>query len=275
MSKPVPILTFAPKISPEAPAWLQQHLTLIYQKLNNHTQAMSLLSAKTSGPTTNNTTVQESVTTGGGGSPTTPASVGAVDDQSGVTTYATTQGDYGSVVVLSDGSPIAVNLSTQAPPWFCWIVNIGNGAVTLTPAKGNINGASSFVLAYNSSAVVAFDGSGWFAGSSPIVPANAPTVAHQWLESYNSSTGIFTLSQPSFGDVSGIATVLQGGTGTSSPGLVAGTNISVTGAWPNQNIAASTTGLSVTIATAKLTSGGANGSATYVNGLLTAQTPAT
>ena len=96
MSKPVPILTFAPKISPEAPAWLQQHLTLIYQKLNNHTQAMSLLAGKTSGPTTNNTTVQESVVTGGGGSPTTPASVGAVDDQSGVTTYATTQGDYGA-----------------------------------------------------------------------------------------------------------------------------------------------------------------------------------
>ena len=275
MSKPVPILTFAPKISPEAPAWLQQHLTLIYQKLNNHTQAMSLLAGKTSGPTTNNTTVQESVVTGGGGSPTTPASVGAVDNQSGVTTYATTQGDYGSVVVLSDGSPIAVSLSTQAPPWFCWIVNIGNGTATLTPAMGNINGAASFPLGHNSSAVVAFDGVSWWAGSSPIVPANTPAVSHQWLASYNSSTGIFTLSQPSFSDVSGIATVLQGGTGTSTPGLVAGANISVTGAWPNQSIAASTTGYSGTITTAKITTGGANGSMVFVNGIITSSTPAT
>jgi hypothetical protein len=36
-----------------------------------------------------------------------------------------------------------------------------------------------------------------------------------------------------------------------------------------------TTGLSVTITTAKLTGGGANGSMTFVNGLLTAQTAAT
>lgn len=35
------------------------------------------------------------------------------------------------------------------------------------------------------------------------------------------------------------------------------------------------TGLSATITTAKLTSGGANGSMTFVGGLLTAQTPAT
>jgi hypothetical protein len=34
-------------------------------------------------------------------------------------------------------------------------------------------------------------------------------------------------------------------------------------------------GLSVTVTTAKLTGGGANGSMTFVNGILTAQTPAT
>ena len=40
----------------------------------------------------------------------------------------------------------------------------------------------------------------------------------------------------------------------------------------NGNLAA---GFSGTIATAKLTSGGANGSMTFVNGILTAETPAT
>jgi mevalonate kinase len=36
-----------------------------------------------------------------------------------------------------------------------------------------------------------------------------------------------------------------------------------------------TTGISATIVTAKLTGGGTNGSMTFVNGVLTAQTPAT
>ena len=247
MSKPVPILTFAPKISTEAPAWLQQHLTLIYQKLNNHTQAMSLLAGKTSGPTTTNTTVQESVVTGGGGSPTTPASVGAVDNQSGVTTYATQQGDYGAVVVLSDASPIAVTLTTQAQPWFCWIVNLGAGEATLTPSMGTINNGASFPLLQNSSAVVAFDGLNWWSGSSPIVPANTPSTTHQWLASYNSSTGAFSLSQPAFGDISGTLATSQ----------------------------LPSTGLSVTITTAKLTTGGANGSMQFQNGILVVSTPAT
>lgn len=40
-------------------------------------------------------------------------------------------------------------------------------------------------------------------------------------------------------------------------------------------VAADLPGISATITTAKLTGGGANGSMTFVNGLLTAQTPAT
>ena len=40
-------------------------------------------------------------------------------------------------------------------------------------------------------------------------------------------------------DVSGILPVANGGTGTASPGIVAGTNVTVTGTWPNQTINAS------------------------------------
>lgn len=51
----------------------------------------------------------------------------------------------------------------------------------------------------------------------------------------------------------------------------------LTDATPTRNIIAvsATAGLSVTITTAKLTAGGANGSMTFVNGVLTAQTAAT
>jgi hypothetical protein len=94
---------------------------------------------------------------------------------------------------------------------------------------------------------VAFDGLNWWSGSSPIVPVNTPSTTHQWLASYNSSTGAFTLSQPSFSDLSG--------------------NIA-TGQLP-------TSGLSTTITTAKLTTGGAEGSMQFQNGILILSTPAT
>jgi hypothetical protein len=99
-------------------------------------------------------------------------------------------------------------------------------------------------------------------------------VSHQWVNSINTS-GIPQLSQPAFTDVSGTATVAQGGTGTASPALVAGTNVTITGSWPNQTINSSTTGLSVTITTAKLTTLGTNGSMTFTAGLLTSQVAAT
>jgi|GEM_PF-3390215 len=58
-------------------------------------------------------------------------------------------------------------------------------------------------------------------------------------------------------DVSGIAAIINGGTGTATPALVAGSNIVITGSWPNNTITANvgvtsvafsggTTGLSVT-----------------------------
>ena len=40
-------------------------------------------------------------------------------------------------------------------------------------------------------------------------------------------------------NVTGVVAVANGGTGTSTPGLVAGTNISISGSWPNQTIASS------------------------------------
>lgn len=52
------------------------------------------------------------------------------------------------------------------------------------------------------------------------------------------STGAnVTVSQLAFTDISGIVGVSAGGTGTASPGIVAGANIGVTGSWPNQAIA--------------------------------------
>jgi hypothetical protein len=155
-----------------------------------------------------------------------------------------------------------VTLTTQTTPWFCWIANIGAGTATLTPQTGTINGVASLPVLSNFTTVVAFDGVNWWAGTSPIVPANTPGVAHEWIASYSSTTGVFTLTQPAFTDISGTATAGQ------VPALSALTGRITTSQLPSA-------GLTATIVTAQLTTLGTQGSQTFTNGILTAQVPAT
>lgn len=80
----------------------------------------------------------------------------------------------------------------------------------------------------------------------------------------------------------GIAVTNGAGSATIATNLAAGSNISITGT-TTQTIAVTglgtmafqNTGISATITTAKLTAGGADGSMTFTNGILTAQTQAT
>jgi hypothetical protein len=110
----------------------------------------------------------------------------------------------------------------------------------------------------------------------PAFPVTKTAVTSEWLNSYDSTTGAFTQTQPSFTDISGVAAaaqlpsatgsakggielntdlggtaaapnvvathlssplpIAQGGTGTASPALIPGTNITISGSWPNQTI---------------------------------------
>ena len=76
--------------------------------------------------------------------------------------------------------------------------------------------------------------------------------------------------------VSGTLPIANGGTGTTST-TFASLTTNVSGILPiaNGGTGTSTAGVSTTIVTAKLTALGADGSMTFTNGLLTAQTPAT
>ena len=61
--------------------------------------------------------------------------------------------------------------------------------------------------------------------------------------SYVGQSSITTLGTVTTGVWNGsLVPIAYGGTGTASPGIVAGTNITVTGSWPNQTINASTSG---------------------------------
>jgi hypothetical protein len=174
--------------------------------------------------------------------------LGGVNNQTGNTTYTTQGSDGGIVLIFNDASPVAVTLNVGVPvPWFVFTTNLGAGLVTFTPQSGTINGGATFTLPFNYTSIIAFDGTNWWATALPIVPSTFTAITHEFLTSYNAATGLFTAAQPAFTDITGQITTVQ--------------------------LPAS--GLSVTITTAKLTTGGANGSMTFTDGILTAQTPAT
>lgn len=230
----------------------------------------------------------------------TTISGGVVNNQTGNITYTTAQGDNGALIILADTSPVAVTLNNAVTlPWYCFITNQAAGLVTLTPQQNLIDGNATQTLQQGYFLTLFFDGTNFWSGTIPIVPVNTPGIAHEWIDSYDATTGVFTLSQPAFTDISGVAATTQIGTGTPSAGNYVDGG---TGAWtalPPPPTVPSTiapvageyltgynsgtgvfsqstpAGISVTITTAALTIGGIQGSQTFTNGILTAQTPAT
>jgi hypothetical protein len=96
----------------------------------------------------------------------------------------------------------------------------------------------------SSSGVDSFSG-----GSTGLTPATA-------------TTGVVTLG--------GTLAVASGGTGTATPALVAGTNVTITGTWPNQTINSSNTGGTVTsVAALTLGTTGTDVSSTVANSTTT------
>lgn len=225
---------------------IQSHdnsITDLNQAIASQASQISALKSPTSsasgGASTTTQVSTENVTTN-------IVSGGIVNNQSGNVVYTTAQMDNGALIIFSDASPIAVTLNNSVTlPFYCFVVNQGPGLVTLTPQQNSINGNASQTLQQGYFLTLFFDGTQWWSGNIPIVPVNTPGVTHQWIVSYNSTTGVFTLSQPAFTDISGIAAIAQGGTGTSTPSLVSGSGISITGSWPNQTVATLATLLSI------------------------------
>ena len=124
--------------------------------------------------------------------------------------------DASAFIILSDASPVAVNL-TAAPvitsPFACTILNFGAGTATLTPASGNITysgnlAAASLVLPQYFAASIAFDGVNFWAVLIPIGPQNTPAVTHEFLTAYNFLTGAFSQAAAAIADVTGLSAAL-------------------------------------------------------------------
>jgi len=73
-------------------------------------------------------------------------------------------------------------------------------------------------------------------GTGAAVFANSPTLTTPNLGTPSAATLTNATGLPLTTGVTGLLPVANGGTGTATPGIVAGTNVTVTGTWPNQTV---------------------------------------
>jgi len=107
------------------------------------------------------------------------------------------------------------------------------GAITST---GNATSLGSFSSANLLGALTDETGTG------SAVFATSPTLVTPILGTPTSATLTNATGLPLTTGVTGTLPVANGGTGTSTPSIVAGTNVTVTGTWPNQTIASTASG---------------------------------
>jgi hypothetical protein len=185
-------------------------------------------------------------------------------------------GTYPSFTITSNDAFVGTVTSVS---WTGGIVSVATP--TTTPAF-TIAGTSGGIPYFSSGTAWASSG---VLTASRIVLGGGAGAAPTVLGSLGTTTTVLhgnAAGAPTFGavsltaDVSGTLPIANGGTGTSSTTFVDLT-ANVSGILPiaNGGTGTSTAGVSATIVTAKLTALGADGSMTFTNGLLTAQTPAT
>lgn len=226
-----------------APAWPQATMLQAGPWADGHAPAYN--SDGTSQPV-----VQDSGPAGGGGSGT-GLSEQAITSRSATNTFPSADsgtGPFASHSCMYDG-PIT---SAAGYHFLCFDPNAQGGALisygaggvaSALPLQFNVNGIAypfTSILPGGSSGQVQYNNAGAF---------GAFTVTGDGT--LNTSTGALTITKTggvSFGpfatattinaatQVSGLLPVANGGTGTATPGLISGTNVTVTGSWPNQTI---------------------------------------
>jgi hypothetical protein len=111
-------------------------------------------------------------------------------------------------------------------------------------------------------------------GTGAVVLSNSPTLVTPVLGTPASGTLTNATGLPLTTGVTGILPVANGGTATATPALVAGANVTITGTWPNQTIAAASPGTgTVTAVTASAplaSSGGTTPNISFTGTLPTA-----
>jgi hypothetical protein len=131
---------------------------------------------------------------------------------------------------------LAVNVGSSGAP-------LVNGGVLGTPSSGTATNLTGLPLSTGVTGTLPVLNGGTgvttSTGSGNNVLSTSPTLVTPILGTPTSATLTNATGLPLSTGVTGTLPVANGGTGTATPSIVAGTNVTVTGTWPNQTIAAS------------------------------------
>ena len=153
---------------------------------------------------------------------------------SGAGTVAATDSILQAIQKLNGNDATNANLTGM-------VTSVGNATTVVTNA--NLTGAVT--SSGNATSLGSFSSANLLAaltdetGTGSAVFATSPTLVTPILGTPTSATLTNATGLPLTTGVTGQLPVANGGTGTATPSIVAGTNVTVTGTWPNQTIAAS------------------------------------
>ena len=119
------------------------------------------------------------------------------------------------------------------------VINAGTGSVIIK-GSGTVSPYNGVTIPSSTRALVAWNGSDFVKiVSNPVV---LTTDVSGILPIVNGGTGTSSTTFANLTtNVTGLLPIANGGTGTATPSLIQGSNVTITGTWPNQTIAATDT----------------------------------
>jgi hypothetical protein len=167
--------------------------------------------------------------------------------------YLVINAGTGSIVIRGAGPTTGVTLPAGMRALVAWngtdFVKVASNPAVLT---ADVSGV--LPVANGGTGVTTSTGTG------AVVLSNSPTLVTPALGTPASGTLTNATGLPLTTGVTGILPVANGGTATATPALIAGANVTITGTWPNQTIAAASPGTgtvtSVTASAPLASSGG-------------------
>jgi hypothetical protein len=201
-----------------------------------------ILGTPTSGTLTNATGLP--ISTGVSGLGTGVATFLATPSSANLISAVTDETGTGSLVFATSPTLVTPALGTPSALVGTNITGTASG-LTAGNVTTNANLTGAVTSVGNATSLGSFSSANLLAaltdetGTGANVFATSPTLVTPILGTPTSATLTNATGLPLTTGVTGTLPVANGGTGTATPSIVAGTNVTVTGTWPNQTIAAS------------------------------------